>query len=115
MSKTSIDLSSVEQISRGDSQRKMRYLNQFVELMRERSEAIEAGLKASDLSAIQKVVHSMSPQLKFFEVSGTEDAAVRIQHGGSEMTAEMRQDIEAFVVCVTTAVQDVEEIIGSHP
>lgn len=114
MSNTSIDLSSVDQISRGDREKKMRYLKQFVELMGERSQAIVEGLKASDLAAIQKIVHSMSPQLKFFEVKGSEQAAVNIQQPDLALTDDLRKEIGDFVTCVQTSIQEVAEIIESN-
>lgn len=67
-----IDLSNVEDISRGDHGRRMRYLNQFVDLVGHRSAEVSEALSQNDRVRIRMVVHSMKPQLLFFGVKNVQ-------------------------------------------
>ena len=60
-----IDLGSVIQIGRGDEQRVIRYLRQFIELIPSRLEQVESALEAGDRASVRQHLHQMSPQLQF--------------------------------------------------
>lgn len=71
-----LNLQNLESIARGDSERMLKYLKQFQELIPERLEQLKVALTNDDRIGIRQILHKMSPQLQFF---GIEAIIVPIQ------------------------------------
>lgn len=71
-----IDLENLVTISRGDTAKILKYLNQFKELIPDRLYLLKQALYLKDRSQIRQVLHKMSPQLQFF---GIQNVAIPIQ------------------------------------
>lgn len=65
---THIHLKNVLKISRGSEQKVHNYLNQFCTLIPERIEKLNAAIAIENRVAIRQILHTMSPQLQFFDV-----------------------------------------------
>ena len=74
--KTFINLENLVSIARGDSDRMLKYLKQFQELIPERLEQLKDALAENDRKQTRQILHKMSPQLQFF---GIQDVAFPIQ------------------------------------
>lgn len=63
-----LSLKNVIAISRGSEHKKLQYLNQFVNLVTERNIKLEEALKHEDRKNVRRILHSMRPQIQFFEI-----------------------------------------------
>lgn len=66
-----IDPQNLIEVSHGDKERLLKYLNRFQELIPQRISKLQQGLKTNDRKMIRQTVHQMSPQLQFFGVRDT--------------------------------------------
>lgn len=64
-----IDLKNLHNICRGDNEKKLKYLKQFVELITPRTQELKRSLEKADRANIRHILHKMSPQLQFFGVN----------------------------------------------
>ena len=63
-----VDLKGLLQVCNGDQEKKVRYLNQFCKLVRERVKLLRQATLDNNLEGIRKEVHRMSPQAEFFGI-----------------------------------------------
>ena len=89
-----IDLQNVVNISRGDSSRLLKYLNQFKELIPDRLYLLKQALYVEDRKQIRQVLHKMSPQLQFF---GIQNIIIPIQRLEFEYESMPFDEMEAIV------------------
>ena len=74
-----LDLTKLNEVTRGDSGRIKRYLNQFQELIPTRIGLMQEYLDTDNRNMIRQTVHQMSPQLHFFGLPGVSDSIERIE------------------------------------
>jgi len=74
-----IDPQNLIEVSHGDKNRLLKYLNRFQELIPNRIEKLQQGLEAEDRNMIRKTVHQMSPQLQFFGIRNVETIVRRLE------------------------------------
>ena len=110
----SIDLENLETISRGDDLRKLRYLEQFRELIPERSKQLKIALEDEDRVLIRQILHKMSPQLQFFGVKGVIIPIQRLEFEYQSMPElELNQLVTDIIRKLEVAVNDVVKLINS--
>ncbi|HMC01622.1 MAG TPA: hypothetical protein VKN14_11360 [Flavobacteriaceae bacterium] len=110
-----IDLQNIINISRGNQDRILKYLNQFKELIPERMGYLKMSLKNGDRIMIRQILHKMSPQLQFF---GIKDITTPIQRMEFEYQTMPIKELEALVNEIIAklegAVAEVSKIIDSN-
>lgn len=111
---TQIYLDNIETISRGDSDRILKYLNQFVTLIPERLNQLTIALAARDRVLIRQILHKMSPQLQFF---GVQDIMVPIRRLEFEYETMSFEELDTLVkkiiVKLESAIAEVYKLIDS--
>lgn len=110
-----IKLENLVALSRGDSERMMKYLNQFQELIPERLKQLKEALKKDDRKQIRQILHKMSPQLQFF---GIQDIIIPIQRLEIEYNTMPFIELEALgndiIYKLEGATKEVTKIIQSR-
>jgi HPt (histidine-containing phosphotransfer) domain-containing protein len=109
-----IDLKKLVEVTRGDSGRILRYLNQFQELIPTRINLMYTYLDAEDRTMIRQTIHQMSPQLHFFGLPAISEPIERIEREFEFMPIEelkslcsqMIEQLESAKVEVDRIVQD---------
>lgn len=89
-----IDLENVVNISRGDNNCLLKYLNQFKVLIPDRLFLLKQALYIEDRKQIRQVLHKMSPQLQFF---GIQNIAIPIQRLEFEYQTMPLEELKTLV------------------
>lgn len=112
---TFINLENVVNISRGDSDRMLKYLKQFQELIPERLIQLKEALNQDDRKQIRQIIHKMSPQLQFF---GIQNIILPIQRLEFEYESMPFFELQALgndiIYKLEGATKEVSKIIQSH-
>ncbi|WP_223033743.1 Hpt domain-containing protein [Hanstruepera marina] len=110
-----INLDNLVSISRGNSDRMLKYLNQFQELIPERLQQLKKALNQDDRRQIRQILHKMSPQLQFF---GIQDIITPIQRLEFEYETIPFIELEALgndiIYKLEGATKEVSQIIETH-
>lgn len=83
-----LDLQKLIEVSRGDSNRMLRYLNQFQELIPTRTAILQKHMTAMDRTMIRQTIHQMSPQLHFFGLPNIRQPIQQIENAYETMPME---------------------------
>ena len=109
------DLKNVITISRGDSSRMLKYLEQFKELISERLIEVRHALDLHDRLLIRQLLHKMSPQLQFF---GIKDVTIPIQRLEFEYETmpffEMERLVYDIIAKLEDALEEISKLIDSN-
>jgi len=109
------DLNNVITISRGDSSRMLKYLEQFKELIPERLIEVRHALDLHDRVLIRQLLHKMSPQLQFF---GIKDVTIPIQRLEFEYESmpfiELEILVHDIIVKLEEALEEISKLIDSN-
>ena len=100
-----IDLQNLENISRGDNKRLLKYLVQFKELVPERTIQLQNALKMADRVQIRQILHKMSPQIQFFGITNVVDPIQRLEYEFQSI------DIEELNILVTKILVTLEKAL----
>ncbi len=110
-----IDLQNLISISRGDSNRMLKYLNQFQELIPERVGQLKGHLEERNRKMIRQVLHKMSPQLLFFGVPDVLTPIRRLEHEYESMPlTELINMVKDLIAKLEAANKEVEMIVKNH-
>lgn len=74
-----LSLEQLKAVSRGMAEREQRYLEQFLQLCKERSLSLKQARESEDTELIKRTVHSLRPQMLFFGVSNTKSEMEELQ------------------------------------
>jgi HPt (histidine-containing phosphotransfer) domain-containing protein len=72
-----INLDTLHAICKGDKDKKLRYLNQFLEMIPLSIQKLKLDIEEEDRSKLLKEIHFMSPQLVFFGIDDFSDLMKR--------------------------------------
>jgi len=112
---TFTDLNNVITISRGDSFRMLKYLEQFKELIPERLIDVRNALDLHDRILIRQLLHKMSPQLQFF---GIKDVSIPIQRLEFEYESmpfiELEILVNDIIAKLEDALDEISRLIDSY-
>lgn len=112
---TFTDLNNVITISRGDSFRMLKYLEQFKELIPERLIDVRNALDLRDRILIRQLLHKMSPQLQFF---GIKDVSIPIQRLEFEYESmpfiELEMLVNDIIAKLEDALDEISRLIDSY-
>lgn len=112
---TFTDLNNVITISRGDSFRMLKYLEQFKELIPERLIDVRNALDLHDRVLIRQLLHKMSPQLQFF---GIKDVSIPIQRLEFEYESmpfiELEILVNDIIAKLEDALDEISRLIDSY-
>lgn len=100
---THLDLTQVKLICRGDEEKITAYLNQFLTLIPERLEKAKNGMKKKDRTQVRKVIHNMSPQIRFFGIPNVEKHISRLELECETMPLE---DLQNIIKDISTKLQN---------
>ena len=110
-----INLDNLETISRGDSVRMLKYLEQFKALIPKRLNQLVLALDTQDRVLIRQILHKMSPQLQFF---GIQEVAMPIQRMEFEYENmpinELVNLVKGIITKLENAVAEVSKLIDSN-
>ncbi len=110
-----IGLSQLEQITRGSAERKQRYLRQFLQLVPKRVEKVQEAMSQKDRALIRQTLHSMRPQLQFFEVPWVDQPIQEMEFTYETMEWEkMEQLTEKILHQLAEACKEVESLIEAE-
>lgn len=112
---TYIDPQNLINISRGDQNRMLKYLNQFQELIPARIESLKERLDAEDRKTTRQILHQMSPQLQFFGIPGVVEPIRRLEHEYETMPMEdLKSLVEDILIKLDGAIQEIELILKNN-
>lgn len=107
-----INLENLENISRGDDKRLLKYLIQFRELIPERTAQLQNALQLADRVLIRQILHKMSPQLQFFGITNVVDPIQRLECEYQTMTIdELNTLVTKILVTLEKALIEVSQLI----
>lgn len=89
-----INLENVLAVSRGSTERMLKYLFQFQELIPERLDQLKKAKNQDNRTQIRQILHKMSPQLQFF---GIQNIIIPIQRLEFEYETMPNQELEVLV------------------
>ena len=111
---TVIDLHNLQQISRGDRVRQLRYLKQFVELIPSRTQQIKEALAQQNRTLLRKLIHQLSPQIQFFGINDFARLKRKLELEYQEIDYfELQQLVNDLLERLDLARQEVEQIIDA--
>jgi HPt (histidine-containing phosphotransfer) domain-containing protein len=110
-----IDLQSLINISRGDQQKVLKYLHQFLELIPPRVEKLKAGMQAENRLLVRQILHQVSPQLHFFGVPGVVEPIRRLELEYESMPmGNLRLLVKDVVVKLQRAIEEVRLVLKNN-
>ena len=109
-----LDLKNLNAISKGNSEKMLKYLIQFQKLIPERVELLKSCLEQEDRKGVRQIVHQMSPQLQFFGLKNIVIPIRRLEHEYETMPLEeLNTLIQGILHKLDCALKDVMEILKS--
>lgn len=106
-----IDLQNVINIARGDRLRMLKYLDQFLELIPQRMDALRISIADEDRKSTRQILHQMSPQLQFFGIPGVVTPIRRLEHEYQTMPlSELRALVMDILEQLENAVEEVQKV-----
>lgn len=110
-----LNLQNLESISRGDSERMLKYLKQFQELIPERMSQLKEALSKDDRLGIRQIVHKMSPQLQFFGIQNIIVPVQRLEYEYDSMSyLELEVLINDIISKLEGSLSEISNIIQSQ-
>lgn len=110
-----VDLSNILEIARGDQDRFLKYLRQFVELVPVRCTLMQDAVGQRDRERIRAVVHSMKPQVLFFGVKGVAAPIESIENEFESMPIEhLNELVRGMLQQFTSAAKEIDAILTEH-
>lgn len=107
-----VDLSNLISISNGDSDRMMKYLNQFNSLIPERLYYLNQALLIEDRESIRQILHKMSPQIQFFGIKDIISPIQRMEYEYNTIPEkELKNLINEIIIKLENALKEINEII----
>lgn len=97
-----VDLENLLAISRGSSERMLKYLLQFKELIPLRIQSLKNSVEADERKMIRQILHQMFPQLQFFGISGILNPIRRLEH---EYESMPKKELEELVLVILTKLE----------
>lgn len=112
---THINLDNLETISRGDSNRMLKYLEQFKTLIPKRINQLVLALDVQDRVLIRQILHKMSPQLQFFGIQEVTTPIQRMEFEYESMPInELVTLVTNIIAKLENAVEEVSKLIISN-
>ena len=112
---THIDLQNLINISGGDQQKILNYLNQFQELIPPKVEKLKAGIQAENRLVVRKILHQVSPQLHFFGVPDVVDPIRRLElEYESIPIQDLRLLVKDVVMKLQRAIEEINLILETN-
>lgn len=110
-----INLDNLETISRGDSVRMLKYLEQFKTLIPKRLNQLVLALDTQDRMMIRQILHKMSPQLQFFGIRDVSTPIQRMEFEYESMPInELVTLVNGIITKLDNAVAEVSKLIDSN-
>lgn len=112
---THLNLQNLIDLSKGDSDRILKYLLQFQELMPGRIENLKKELSENNRVKIRQILHSMSPQLQFFEIPNVTIPINRMEHEYNTLERkELESMVENILIQLEGATEEINNIIKEN-
>jgi len=109
-----IDLNGIIELSRGNHQNVLKYLNQFMLLIPERTKHLSMHLESGNRKMIRQTLHQMSPQLQFFGIPGILVPIRRLELEYQSMPFEELNALVADILSkLELALAEVQKVIDS--
>lgn len=110
-----IDPKNLIAISRGDSDRMVKYLRQFQELIPQRIENLKQSLLDEDRKMVRQILHQMSPQLDFFGIPNVSIPIRRLEYEYQTMPIEdLKSLVNGILVQLNEACKEVKMIMDTN-
>ena len=110
-----IDPHNLIGIAEGDSDRLLKYLLQFQELIPSRITNLKESLKDKDRKMIRQILHQMSPQIQFFGIPDVVEPIKKLEYEYETMPAnELSKLVENIIIKLHLAIKDVESILKNN-
>lgn len=110
-----VNLENLNQLSRGDQAMEHKYLKQFIELIPERMEKLNSGLKSEDRVMVRQTLHAMIPQLNFFGVPNVVEAIQKLEVEYKILPMpQLKQMVQDILFILQKALDEVKEILTAN-
>lgn len=110
-----IDLGNVETISRGDATRRLKYLNQFKELIPERLDQLQSVVADQNRFEVRRIVHQMSPQIQFFGISGITPLIQQLELEYETISLEdLKAQVAQIIGILEKSLAEVSQLIDTY-
>lgn len=110
-----VDLERLDRLCKGNSEKKKRYLRQFLEMIPPAIGEIGAALAANDSQTVRQRTHFLAPQLAFFGIN--DFILIQKQFGAQPPTAilnDLRKAIEQAVDKTNQATTEVQKLLNDQ-
>lgn len=110
-----IDLDNLISISNGNTDRMLKYLEQFNTLIPKRLYYLNQALLKDDREQLRQIMHKMSPQLQFFGIQDIIQPIQRMEYEYNTMPEkELKNLVNDIITKLEGALKEVKEIINSN-
>ncbi len=107
-----IDFKRLDKLCKGDQKKRLKFLDQFVEINSDCIEQIKIALKERDFQKTRKTIHFMSPQLVFFGLPEFSKILEKIESESIQSMSDYLIDmINEDILKVQKAIIEVESIV----
>ena len=109
-----IDLDRLDKLIKDDSQKKLLYLNQFLEILKPEILNLKNALESEDRLKIKKIVHKIGPQLVFFGLPNVAELVQKIESGYETLAFNKLQlTVNQLFEKIKNAVEAIESQVGN--
>jgi HPt (histidine-containing phosphotransfer) domain-containing protein len=107
-----IDLEKLIQLSRGEKDRIVKYMNQFQKLIPERMIKLKDAAHSEERDQMRKQLHKMGPQLQFFGIPNATQVVHQLENEIQTLDIEeLKSMINNLMLNVNNAMNEVDRII----
>ncbi len=108
-----MDTAALIRLTKGDMERQLKYLNQFLSLVPENTAQLTKSLELKDRQQVKQLLHKMKPQLLFFGLPGIGSLVQSIEIAYEKMPMkEMEQVVEKIIEIIHNALDEVEVLVN---
>lgn len=109
-----INLDTLHAICKGDKDKRLRYLNQFLKMIPLSIQKLRLDIEEEDRNKLLKEIHFMSPQLAFFGIDGFSDVLKKEKVTERVSFDVLKSKILKEISNIEKALEEVKEIIDNQ-
>ena len=107
-----LDLQKIEKLCKGNPIKKLKYLNQFLEIITPSLAQLKTALKTKDKSTFRKTLHFISPQLVFFGLFDIPDLLKKVEKDSIPLTSDsLNKTIQENIFTIEKAITEIKLLV----
>ena len=106
-----IQLKQLDELCKGDQEKKKKYLAQFLQLVPPRIQQIKKALEAHDQKSLRQTMHFLAPQLAFF---GIPDFVNILETTRGRQEAITSEQLKPVLKKIALAISEIERLLNDN-